>query len=142
MKLPPPEPGLVLSYAYLWWREAKQGREEGVKDRPAVIVLTFKDQQGVTKVATVPLTTALPDDGAKVLEVPREVKTALKLDDRRAWVVVDEVNRFDWPGHDIRPAFGGEGWIYGRMPPRFFNRIRDAVVAAARSGELRVTNRD
>lgn len=113
-----------------------------MKDRPAVIVLTLKTDQGLTKVVTVPMTTTLPKGGAKVLVVPREVQAALKLDDRPAWVVVDEVNRFDWPGHDIRPAFGGEGWVYGRMPPRFFNRIRDAVVAAARSGELRVTSRD
>lgn len=142
MKLPPPEPGLVLAYAYLWWREAKQGREEGLKERPAVIVMTFRNAQDVITVATVPLTTSPPKGGAKVLELPRQVKTALKLDDKRAWVVVDEVNRFAWPGHDIRPAFAGEGRVYGRMPPRFFKAIRDAVVTAARSGELRVTDRD
>jgi hypothetical protein len=33
--LPKPEPGLVIRYSYLWHDEHRQGREEGVKDRPA-----------------------------------------------------------------------------------------------------------
>jgi hypothetical protein len=37
--LPRPEPGLVLSYSYLWHTEHEEGREEGVKDRPCVIVV-------------------------------------------------------------------------------------------------------
>jgi hypothetical protein len=34
-----PRPGLVIRYAYLWESEARQGREEGVKDHPYAIVL-------------------------------------------------------------------------------------------------------
>jgi hypothetical protein len=32
MRLPTPEPGLVIGYSYLWAREHGAGREEGVKD--------------------------------------------------------------------------------------------------------------
>jgi hypothetical protein len=35
MPIPNPEPGLVISYAYLWHDEHHAGREEG-KDRPSV----------------------------------------------------------------------------------------------------------
>ena len=39
MPIANPEPGLVISYAYLWHHEHQTGREEGQKDRPTVIVL-------------------------------------------------------------------------------------------------------
>ena len=42
MPIPNPEPGLVISYAYLWHREHQAGREEGQKDRPTVIVLAIE----------------------------------------------------------------------------------------------------
>ena len=42
MPIPNPEPGLVISYAYLWHREHEAGREEGRKDRPSVIVLAIE----------------------------------------------------------------------------------------------------
>jgi hypothetical protein len=35
MSLPPPRPGQVIAYAYLWAREQRQGIEEGRKDRHA-----------------------------------------------------------------------------------------------------------
>jgi hypothetical protein len=38
---PVPRPGLVIRYSYLWESEARQGREEGVKDRPCAIVLVI-----------------------------------------------------------------------------------------------------
>jgi len=38
-----PEVGLVIRHGYLWWNEARAGREEGVKDRPCVIVHTRKN---------------------------------------------------------------------------------------------------
>lgn len=142
MKLPPPEPGLVLSYAYLWWREAKQGREEGVKFRPAVIVVAIKQEDGRTHVATVPLTTSRPRPDAEVIEVPATVKRALGLDEARSWIVVDEINRFDWPGTDVRPAFAGEGWVHGRLPPGLFRKVREAIAANARAQRLRIVPRD
>jgi hypothetical protein len=42
MPIPTPEPGLVISYAYLWHHEHGAGREEGRKDRPSVIVLAAR----------------------------------------------------------------------------------------------------
>jgi hypothetical protein len=39
MALLEPEPGLVISYAYLWHHEHRGGQEEGRKDRPCMIVL-------------------------------------------------------------------------------------------------------
>ena len=42
MPIPTPEPGLIISYAYLWEHEAQSGQEEGRKDRPCVIALAVE----------------------------------------------------------------------------------------------------
>jgi hypothetical protein len=47
MPIPSPEPGLVISYAYLWHHEHEAGREEGRKDRPSVIVLAVERPEKV-----------------------------------------------------------------------------------------------
>ena len=43
--IPTPEAGLVIAYAYLWRREHQAGQDEGLKDRPSVIVLTVERQE-------------------------------------------------------------------------------------------------
>ena len=56
MALPTPRPGLVIRYAYLWRDEADQGREEGVKDRPCVVVLTVQQDDDAIRVRVAPVT--------------------------------------------------------------------------------------
>ena len=59
MPIPTPEPGLVISYAYLWDHEAKAGRENGAKDRPCVIALSVvRRPDGETVVTVLPLSTS------------------------------------------------------------------------------------
>src|SRR6185437_11021754 len=102
MALPEPQPGLVISYAYLWHHEHRAGREEGVKDRPCVVVLALQNAGNGTKMVTVaPVTHSAPDNPATALELPQAVKRHLGLDDDRSWIVVDEVNEFTWPGFDL-----------------------------------------
>jgi hypothetical protein len=43
---PKPEPGMVLSYSYLWNREHIKGETEGRKDRPSVVVLVINQTPG------------------------------------------------------------------------------------------------
>ncbi len=57
MAIPAPEPGLVISYAYVWDHEAQSGQEEGRKDRPCVIALAIERQRdGQTLVTVLPVT--------------------------------------------------------------------------------------
>ena len=57
MAIPTPEPGLTISYAYVWDREAQCGQEEGRKDRPCVIALAVERQpDGETLVTVLPVT--------------------------------------------------------------------------------------
>jgi hypothetical protein len=54
---PTREPGLVISYAYLWHHEHQAGREEGQKDRPSVIVLAVeREADGAIAVTGLPIT--------------------------------------------------------------------------------------
>ena len=55
MPLPDPHPGLVLSYSYLWRREARLGPVEGVNDRPAVVVLAVRMVDGARIVTVAPI---------------------------------------------------------------------------------------
>lgn len=109
MPIPPPEPGLVISYAYVWDREARRGQEEGRKDRPCVITLVVERHPGEETVVTVlPVTHRPPDDPAAAVEIPQPVKRYLGLDGERSWVIVSEGDRFVWPGYDLRKVPGGD----------------------------------
>ena len=56
MAITTPDPGLVISYAYVWGHEAQAGQEEGLKDRPCVIALAVERQlDGETIVTVLPV---------------------------------------------------------------------------------------
>lgn len=125
MKLPKPEPGLVIRYSYLWQREHLAGREDGVKDRPCAIVLAVKDG-GDARVLVVPITHNRPGAGISAMELPAAVKKQLGLDGERSWIVYSESNFFRWPGPDLRPVNNQPGapMTYGFLPPRIFTELR------------------
>ena len=72
MPLPVPEPGLVVSYSYLWHSEYEQDQEEGLKDRPCAIILITEDAARETLVTVVPITHNAP--GGDAVEIPLAVK--------------------------------------------------------------------
>ena len=102
MPIPNPEPGLVISYAYLWHHEHQAGREEGQKNRPSVIVLAVEPEADDATIVTVlPITYSPPADPISAIQIPLPVKRHLGLDDDRSWIVVDEGNEFLWPGYTM-----------------------------------------
>ena len=143
MPLPTPEPGLVVAYAYLWLAEYEQGREEGTKDRPCAIVLTATDDDGDTIVTVVPITHSAPQRPDEAVELPLVTKQRLGLDAQRSWVVVSEINRFVWPGPDLRPVSRTEPdrFDYGVLPPTIFRQVKAQLAACARAQRLRVVSR-
>jgi mRNA-degrading endonuclease toxin of MazEF toxin-antitoxin module len=140
---PPPRPGEVIRYAYLWTHEADAGAEEGRKDRPCAVVLALARAEGVVEVVVAPITSGAPAREADGVEVPPETRRRLGLQDAPCWVVLTEVNRFAWPGPDLRPVetAAGPAWSHGLLPARLFERIRDAIVARARAHTLRAVPR-
>ena len=140
MPLPIPEAGLVISYGYLWRSEYEQGRESGTKDRPCAIVLTARDQDGDIVVTVVPVTHSPPLDANDAVEIPAPTRRRLGLDDAPSWIVVSEVNRFVWPGPDLRPIARGapDRFDYGVLPPALFRQIKERL-AARRVGAVQRT---
>lgn len=143
MALPAPEPGLVIGYAYLCRHEALRGQEEGRKDRPCVIVLSVQDIAGMTVVTVAPITHAPPEIPDLAVEIPLETKRRLGLDGERSWIAAGDLNRFVWPGVDLRPTRRGAGdYAYGLLPRPLFRKLRERVIALAQAGRAVVTRRD
>jgi hypothetical protein len=142
MAIPKPEPGLVISYAYVWGHEAQAGQEEGLKDRPCVIALAVERQlDGETIVTVLPVTHTPPKDPAAGIEIPPAVKRHLGLDDERSWVVVSEGDQFVWPGSDLRKLRNSDRFDYGFLPPRFFSDVLKAFRGWHTAHKVRVTPR-
>lgn len=142
MRISAPQVGLVVRYNYLWRYEAD--RNAGAhKDRPVCIVTTVRRRPKKTEVVLLPITHARPRSEGAAIELPAAVKSQLGVDVEPSWVIVTECNVDTWPNPDIVPIPGGRPvYAYGLLPQRFFERIRDAFVAAARSKHLRIVPRD
>ena len=142
MTIPAPEPGLVINYAYLWHHEHVAGREEGLKNRPSVIVLCVDEPEGgIAVVTVVPITHAPPNSKEEGIELPPPVKRHLGLDDQPSWVVISEGNEFVWPGYDLRKRHKG-GYTYGFLPPRLFARVARAFMDWGKTHGGRMVPRD
>jgi hypothetical protein len=143
MAIPTPEPGLVISYSYVWDHEAQSGQEEGRKDRPCVIALAVERRQdGETLVTVLPITHRPPADAAAAVEIPSAVKGHLGLDDARSWVIISEGDQFVWPGYDLRKTPSSDRYDYGFLPPRLFHKILDEFRGWHRKNKVQLTMRD
>lgn len=143
MPLPDPAPGLVISYSYLWHSEYRLHQEEGIKSRPCAIILTAQSRRGSTIVTALPITHRSPERLDEAVEIPPNTKRRLGLDAARSWIVVSEVNRFIWPGPDLRPISRAEPgrFDYGPLPPSLFRQVRDRFLACAAAQLLEVVPR-
>jgi hypothetical protein len=145
--LPEPQVGLGISYAYLWFAEARRGQVEGSKDRPCAIILRIEspgsEDTQRKRVAVVPITHSPPHNPSAAIEIPPRVKQHLGLDSERSCVVLDEINVFTWPGCDLRPIRDGGGRVdYGFLPPRFFDQLVAKFAQLATAGSVSRASRD
>lgn len=121
---PPPRPGDILNYVYLFSTDAAAGRDEGVKERPVIVLAA--DASGIV---VAPITTKgeVPDSDTDA--IPEVVATAMGLPrPQESYVVLNEANEFDWRGHDVIDLKSG-GFLYGRTPPGYFAKIIRAIQA-------------
>ena len=63
--------------------------------------------------------------------------------DRPSWIIPWDLNAFQWPGPDVRPATRpfGAWWRMGALTPALRRRLRDAVAAALKDRRARMTAR-
>lgn len=141
MALPRPTPGMVVRYAYLW-RHERERRESGVKDRPCAIVTAVRRARDEIHVTVVPITHRQPDDPSLAVRLPARVKRHLGLDGAASWIVISEVNRFRWPGPDIRPVSMAKGrFSYGTLPVDLFGEVRRKLLDFHERRRLAITTR-
>ena len=106
-----------------------------------MVVLGAIIRRGRTQLLVAPITHSPPERSTDAVEIPANVKSQLGLDRDRSWIVVTELNRFIWPGPDLRVVPGGESPFYDMLPDWLFVRVRDALARHARAGRLKITKR-
>ncbi len=132
---------MVVRYAYLWADEHGAGREEGSKDRPAAILLAVS-AGSQTEVLALPVTHTPPSNPEDAFELPPATKERLGLDGERSWVVLTEVNRFVWPGPDLRPVpVRGNTCLYGFLPEGIYAGIRREFLKLRDKRRVRIVPR-
>lgn len=119
----------MLNYAYLWRDQYRRGLEEGTKNRPCLVVAIEPSPDGQQYVTVAPVTHHPPQDFREALEIPSAIKQSLGLDEQPSWIVLTDLNRFRWPGEDIRqiPSRPTGTFSYGVMPSRLFCRIAASI---------------
>jgi hypothetical protein len=141
--LPKPIPGLVLHYSYLWRDQHRKGLEESSKDRPCVVVLATIDTDAGSFVVVAPITHTPPRVADDAVAIPTDTKRRLGLDDTPSWIVVSELNRFRWPGSDLRPVPGVKPFRfeYGMIPPGLLRQVKTGLAKCVALQRLKVTPR-
>ncbi len=133
--------GYVFRYSYLWHWQHLEGRDEGDKDRPClVLALVTTLEDGTPVVRVLPITHSPPTRADDAIEIPPATKRRLGLDDERSWIVLAESNRFAWPGPDIRPVDTDSGY-FGPLPPALFAEVKRRFVELARAQRHRAAAR-
>jgi hypothetical protein len=144
LSYPAPRPGLVIRYSFLWSHEKAAGADEAAKDRPcAIIVAVRRAETGAIQTIVAPITHAQPQDPGDSMEIPAGICRDLGLDEGRHWLRLDELNRFVWPGYDLRPIPGQPGeYAYGMLPQPLFEELRRGILERQRAGRGRTQTRD
>lgn len=146
MAIPSPEPGLVIRYSYLWHSESIKGQLEGIKDRPCAIVIATQDAHNKSLVSVVPITHTKPLNLDEAIEIPQATKIRLGLADNvgeRSWVILSEINRFIWPGPDLRPITRNkkDAYDYGLLPPVFYDQLKNKLLEVIRQSRPSMVKR-
>ena len=99
-----------------------------------MLAIVTTTEAGEPVVRVLPITHTPPANPVDALEIPAEVKSRLRLDAERSWIVLTESNRFTWPGPDLRNIDTESGY-YGALTPGLFAEVKRRFVAIAR-GEV------
>ncbi len=144
MSFPIPKPGLVIRYSFLWSNEKAKGIVEGSKDRPcAIVVATKRAADGDIDTIVAPITHQPPEDPAASIEIPAATCKSLGLDGGRHWLRLDELNRFAWPGFDLRPIPGSpDKYEYGMLPPGLYQQLREGILTRQKERAGRIISRN
>lgn len=75
--------------------------------------------------------------------MPAATKRRLGLDEARSWIVATEMNRFLWPGPDLRAIPGRQGaFAYGSLPRQLMLQLRERISELHRDRRFRIVARE
>jgi len=120
-----PAEGDVISARYRW----SNGKDEpGEKIRPCVIVKVAKDHSSVI---VAPVSTKNSWEAIDCMEIAKEDRAAAGVhSEKRSWVKLTEVNRFDLPNLAIVPHTNKKGeisWRRGRVKPELLRALQAEI---------------
>ena len=106
-------------------------------------MLVAERVEGGVRVTVVPITHSPPSDPKATVEIPAATKRRLGLDSERSWIVCSEVNRFIWPGVDLRrvPGSNPPRFDHGVLPPKLFEMVIKTIDKCRAARRLRRTPR-
>jgi hypothetical protein len=86
-------------------------------------------------IVTVAPITHRPAEASRAVEIPAKVKAHLGLDEDSSFIVLDELNRFVWPGPDLRPIVRRKPGVftYGILPHDVFRKVRELAAELLRN---------
>ena len=105
-----------------------------------VVVVARIVEDDRTQLLVVPITHIEPAAGEGV-PIPPRVKRDLGLDDEPSWIVTTELNRFVWPGPDIRMAGKKDSPLFGAIPSQLFDQVRRQIGQQVDSARVAITKR-
>jgi hypothetical protein len=125
-----------VCYSYVWHAQHLKGLEEGVKDRPCLIIAA-RTSPGGPVARIMPITHDEPVDKSSAVEIPNETKKRMGMDSKRSWIICSEANQSEWPGPDLRPVRRGMNkFDYGSLPPGLFAAVKEKNIDLIRSGRF------
>jgi hypothetical protein len=105
------------------------------------MVVARIETKDASQLLVAPVTHSEPRRMGDGVEIPPSVKRHLGLDRDRSWILLTELNRFVWPGPDIRPTPGSETPLYDALPEWLFRKVQQGIADKAREGKIRITKR-
>jgi hypothetical protein len=81
-----------------------------------VVVVARTARESEVELLVAPVTHSPPERPGDGVEMPASVRRHLGLDKERSWIILTELNRFIWPGPDVRIAPGRDSPLYDAIP--------------------------
>jgi hypothetical protein len=122
-------------------RKEPEALKKAARTVPCAIIMSVVSEEGARRVGVCPITHSTPLSLEDRVAVPLAAARRLGLDDEPCWIMVSEINTFQWPGHDIRPDRDDKVSL-GFLPPKLFEIIKARLVERAERHSLGSINRD
>ena len=107
-------------------------------------MLAAKKENDETAVIAAPITPTPQPPGSGAIPLPPETQRRLGLDEPPCWIGTREVNRFIWPGPDLRPIRKEDriDWMYWLLPLGLRKEIQREFQLILDERRLKTVNRD